>query len=233
MEIKEILFDFNGTMLFDSALQENVWKKFLRNKIGREITNEEIHKYIHGGNNKTVLSYFFNRVLSDREVEELGEEKESMYRDMCLKDTEMFKLAKVLPDFLDKLKEAGIPITIATGAPLSNVKFYFEHLNLGKWFDINKVVYTDGSFKGKPEPDIFLKAAKNINLDIENCAVFEDAILGIEAAKRANAAKIIAVSSINWWSFLCYKRFYGNINRGFVNKNLITKLCIETNEKMF
>ena len=46
MKIKEILFDFNGTMLFDSALQENVWKKFLRNKIGREITNEEIHKYI-------------------------------------------------------------------------------------------------------------------------------------------------------------------------------------------
>ena len=195
MKIKGILFDFNGTMLFDSALQEDIWKKFLRSKIGREITNEEIHKYIHGGNNKTVLSYFFNRVLSDREVEELGEEKESMYRDMCLKDTEMFKLAKVLPDFLDKLKEARIPITIATGAPISNVKFYFKHLNLGKWFDINKVVYTDGSFKGKPEPDIFLKAAKNINVDIENCAVFEDAILGIEAAKRANAAKIIAVSS--------------------------------------
>lgn len=72
-----------------------------------------------------------------------------MYRNMCLKDMEMFKLAKGLPDFLDKLKEAGILITIATGAPLSNVKFYFEHLNLGKWFDINKIVYTDGSFKGK------------------------------------------------------------------------------------
>ena len=194
-KIKGILFDFNGTILFDSALQEDVWKKFLRNKIGREITNEEIYKYIHGGNNKTVLSYFFNRVLSDGEVEELGEEKESMYRDMCLKDKKMFKLVKGLPEFLDKLKEARIPITIATGAPISNVKFYFEHLNLGKWFDINKVVYTDGSFKGKPEPDIFLKAAKNINVDIENCAVFEDAILGIEAAKRANAAKIIAVSS--------------------------------------
>lgn len=182
-------------MLFDSALQEDVWKKFLRSKIGREITNEEIHKYIHGGNNKTVLSYFFNRDFSDGEVEELGEEKESMYRDMCLKDTEIFKLAKGLPEFLDKLKEAGILITIATGVPLSNVKFYFEHLNLGKWFDINKVVYTDGSFKGKPEPDIFLKAAKNINVNIEDCAVFEDAILGIEATKRVNAAKIIAISS--------------------------------------
>jgi len=195
MKIKGILFDFNGTMLFDSALQEDVWKKFLRSKIGREITNEEIHKYIHGGNNKTVLSHFFDRDFSNEETEELGEEKEGMYRDMCLKDEKMFKLVKGLPEFLDKLKEANIPVTIATGAPISNVKFYFEHLDLGKWFDINKVVYTDGSFKGKPEPDIFLKAAKNIDVDIEDCAVFEDAILGIEAAKKANAAKIIVVSS--------------------------------------
>ena len=129
MKIKGILFDFNGTMLFDSALQEDIWKKFLRSKIGREITNEEIHKYIHGGNNKTVLSYFFNKDFSNEEVQKLGEEKESMYRDMCLKDEKMFKLVKGLPEFLNKLKEAGIPITIATGAPIRNVKFYFEHLN--------------------------------------------------------------------------------------------------------
>ena len=58
MKIKGILFDFNGTMLFDSALQEDVWKKFLRGKIGREITNEEIHKYIRGGNNKTDFHTF-------------------------------------------------------------------------------------------------------------------------------------------------------------------------------
>ncbi len=195
MKIKGVLFDFNGTMLFDSELQEDVWRKFLKNKINRKISNEEIHKYIHGGNNKTVLSHFFDRDFSNEEVEKLGEEKEGMYRDMCLKDEKMFKLVKGLPEFLDKLKEANIPVTIATGAPISNVKFYFEHLDLGKWFDINKVVYTDGSFKGKPEPDIFLKAAKNIDVDIEDCAVFEDAILGIEAAKKANAAKIIVVSS--------------------------------------
>ena len=142
--------------------------------------------------------------MSDGEVEELGEEKESMYRNMYLKDKKMFKLVKGLPEFLDKLKEEKIPITIVTGAPISNVKFYFEHLNLSKWFDINKVVYTDGSFKGKPEPDIFLKAVKNINVDIKNCAVFEDAILGIEVAKRENASKIIAVSStLDFWTCRC------------------------------
>ena len=95
-----------------------------------------------------------------KKFKKLGEEKESMYRNMCLKDEKMFKLVKGLSEFLDKLKEAGIPITIATGAPVSNVKFYFEHLNLGKWFDINKVVYTDGSFKGKPEPDIFFESCQ-------------------------------------------------------------------------
>lgn len=97
---------------------------------------------------KLYFHIFFNIVFSDGDFGELGEEKESMYRDVYLKNKKMFKLVKGLPEFLDKLKESGIPVTIATGAPLSDVKFYFEYLDLEKWFDINKVVYTDGSFKG-------------------------------------------------------------------------------------
>lgn len=195
MKIKGVLFDFNGTMIFDSELQEKAWENFLRNKLNRDISNEEIAGHIHGGNNKDVLTYFFNRNFSDEEIEKLGEEKESSYRNMCLEDKENFKLAKGLPEFLDKLKENKIQITIATGAPLKNVEFYFNNLNLDNWFDINKIVYTDGSFKGKPEPDIFLKAAERINVDIKDCAIFEDAILGLKAAEKADAGKIIAISS--------------------------------------
>ena len=46
MKIKGILFDFNGTMLFDSALQGDVWKKFLRSKIGREIIKLYFHTFL-------------------------------------------------------------------------------------------------------------------------------------------------------------------------------------------
>ena len=196
MKIKGILFDFNGTMLFDSELQEKAWKVFIKNKLNKEISNEEIAEHIHGGNNKDVLTYFFNRNFSNEEVEKLEEEKESLYRNMCLVDKENLRLVKGLPELLDKLKENKIPITIATGAPLKNVEFYFEHLNLDKWFDMSKVVYTDGSFKGKPEPDVFLKAAEKINMNIEECAIFEDAVLGLKAAEKASAGKIFVISSI-------------------------------------
>lgn len=195
MKIKGVLFDFNGTMIFDSRLQEKVWKIFLEEKLNREFSDEEISYQIHGGNNKDVLEHFFERRLSDEEVEKLGEEKESMYRTLCLENKEIFRLVKGLPEFLDELKGNNISVTIATGAPLSNVEFYFKYLGLNKWFDIDKVVYTDGSFKGKPSPDIFLKAAERINVDIKECAVFEDAALGLEAAEKADAGKIFAISS--------------------------------------
>ncbi len=195
MKIKGILFDFNGTMLFDSELQEKAWEGFLRSKLNKDISNEEIAEHIHGGNNKDVLTYFFNRNFSNEEIEKLEEEKESLYRNMCLEDKDNLKLVKGLPELLDKLKENQIPITIATGAPLKNVEFYFEHLNLNKWFDMSKVVYTDGSFNGKPEPDVFLRAAEKINVNIEECAIFEDAVLGLKAAEKANARKIFVISS--------------------------------------
>lgn len=69
-----------------------------------------------------------------------------------------------------------------------------ENLNLNKWFDLNKIVFDDGSILGKPEPDIYLKAAAKIGIKAEKCIVVEDAISGIESAYRANIGKIIAIA---------------------------------------
>lgn len=69
-----------------------------------------------------------------------------------------------------------------------------ENLNLNKWFDLNKIVFDDGSILGKPEPDIYLKAATKIGIKAEKCIVVEDAISGIESAYRANIGKIIAIA---------------------------------------
>ena len=139
---------------------------------------------------------FFNTVFSKEEVFELGEEKEKYYRELCLKDREKFTLAKGLEDFLDYLKEKSCPINIATASGLNNINFFFEQFKLERWFERNKIVYFDGTFKGKPEPDIYLIAAKNLDINIKDCVVFEDAKSGIESAYRAGAGKIIAVESM-------------------------------------
>lgn len=136
-----------------------------------------------------------NIECSPEEALKIGEEKEVIYRKMCL-ESPNFKLAVGLVDFLDYLKEKGIDRNIATASAFPNVKFFFDHLDLDNWFDINNVAYNDGIIPEKPDPSIFLLAAKNINVDIQDSIIFEDSYSGIEAAKRAGAKKIVVVDSM-------------------------------------
>lgn len=190
-----VLFDFNGTMFFDEKFQEVSWRRFLQEKTGREISDQEFQEYVHGRNADVTLPYFLKCSFSREEIEVLEEEKEVIYRQLCL-ESPAFKLAEGLIDFLDELAARKIPMTIATASGLNNVKFFFKYLNLDKWFDFDKVVYNDGTVPGKPEPDLYLKAARRLGVDIKDCVVFEDSSSGIEAAKRAHAKQIVKVASM-------------------------------------
>ncbi len=96
---------------------------------------------------------------------------------------------------LDLLKAGGIPRAIATASGLDNVKFYIRHLALDKWFKKSNIVYDDGSFPGKPAPDIYLKAAGKLALAPSDCVVIEDSYAGLVSARRAGIGKIVAVES--------------------------------------
>lgn len=188
-----IIFDFNGTMFFDSDKHEKAWTIFIENLIGKKPTSFELKKYMHGRNTNSTISYFLDRELTEKEKREMPEKKEKIYRDLCLKDLENFKLAPGLVELLDYLKNENYPINIATASNIVNLKFYFKHFHLDNWFDFNKVVYDDGTVPGKPDPTLFIRACQNINLDPKNCIIVEDALSGLEAAHRAKAGKIIAL----------------------------------------
>ena len=191
--MKGIIFDFNGTLFWDSEIQENAWKTFGTKLSGRNITDEEFNTYFHGRTNKDTLEYLTERVLTDKEVNELAQQKESIYRDLCKSDLNKFKLAPGVERYLNYLKENNIPFTIATASEINNVNFFIKEFQLDKWFDISKIVYDDGTFRGKPEPDIYLKASEDLNIQPDNCIVFEDASSGIKSAKSAGVKEIIAV----------------------------------------
>ena len=97
---------------------------------------------------------------------------------------------------MDFLKENDIPRTIATMSGWENVEFYIEEFNLERWFDLDKIVYANGKIPGKPAPDIYQIAAKNLGLKPEECIVVEDAVSGIDSAKNAGIGKIIAIASM-------------------------------------
>ena len=191
-----IIFDFNGTMFFDSQENEQAWRQFIRNSANREITDQEFLHQIHGRPNQAALEYFFNRPLAPSEVAELSEGKETIYRQLCLENTNRFHLVEGLTELLDHLVDQQIPCAMCTAAGKVNIDFYIHHFDLHRWFDPTKIIYDDGTFPGKPNPAIYLKTAKVLSIEPKNCIVIEDSLSGIEAAKKANIGRIIGISPL-------------------------------------
>ena len=129
------------------------------------------------------------------------------HRERCLQEPENFELAPGAIELLDYLKENNIPRTIATMSEWDNVEFYIKNFHLEKWFDIDKIVYSDGTIPGKPAPDIFLIASQKLGLEPKECVVIEDAIAGINSAKSAGIGKIVAIASLEPIEF--YKNMDG------------------------
>ena len=194
--MKGIIFDFNGTLYWDSQLHYDAWKEFSAILRGTPFSNEEMRDKMFGHTNEDIIEYAIGHKPSKEMVEKYAKEKESLYRKRCLLDRESFKLAPGAVEFLDFLKEHNIPRTIATMSEWDNVEFYIKEFELARWFDLDKIVYSDGTIPGKPAPDIFLIAAKNLGLDPKDCVVVEDAIAGINSAKSAGIGKIIAIDSL-------------------------------------
>ncbi len=193
---KGIIFDFNGTLFFDSEKHLEAWREFSKRVRDHAFTDEEMRDYMFGRTNEDILAYLLGRKPEPELVGQLAQEKEAVYREMCRKDKENTVLAPGAVEFLDYLKENNIPTTIATMSEKNNVDFFIEEFNLAKWFELDKIVFDDGNIKGKPAPDIYLKAAKNLGLKPEECIVVEDAVSGIEAARAAGIGKIIAIASM-------------------------------------
>ena len=191
MTFKAAIFDFNGTLFWDTAFHDEAFDIFL-GKRGMHMTPDEKRAKIHGKGNPDIMRTIFGDQLTDTEVNDLTQEKEQIYRDLCVND---LQLAAGAEDLFNFLTENKVPFTIATSAGIENVAFYFEHMNLTRWFDFDKVAYNDGTLRGKPAPDVFLAAAKKLNLAPLETIIFEDSVPGIIAAETAGAGGVYIVNS--------------------------------------
>lgn len=188
-----VIFDFNGTLFNDSDKQERAWQQFSEKEFNRSITEKEFFNYIHGRNNDFIMEYLSERPLTESQISNLVEKKESIYRQLCKNDKFHFHLASGAGRLLDELKSRQIPRTIATASRKTNVDFYITSFNLKKWFDLDKIIYDDGTIPGKPNPDFYIRASQAINIPAQNCIVVEDAVSGIVSAHNAGIGKVIAI----------------------------------------
>jgi len=187
-----VIFDFNGTLFWDSEYQESSWDEYLKTH-NIKLTKSQKKEYIHGRNGKDTFEILFNRKLNDLEVHQLVEEKEILYREECLKHK--MELAPGAKSLLEYLKNKEIPIAIATASGKTNIDFFIEKFNLLAYFELDHIIYNDGSTKGKPNPDLFEKAIQRLGIKKENSIIFEDSYSGIQAAINCKVSTVIIVKS--------------------------------------
>ena len=110
---------------------------------------------------------------------------------------------------------------IALGSASKNAKPILEKVNLLKKF--KAIVDGNDVVKGKPNPEVFIKAARALQMDPENCIVFEDALAGIQAANKANMISIgIGDKNVLYEADFIFKDFT-EISEAFINKLIATK----------
>ena len=192
-ELKGILFDFNGTLFFDSDLHMEAFRQVFP-LYGLPVpTDDFMADRCFGRTNETIFKENINPNATKADIDEFELRKESVYHKLCLDLPERFRLVDGAEELLDELKARGIPFCLATGSNLLNLNFYIKHMKLDRWFTSENTVYDDGTYPGKPAPDIYRLAAGKLSLDPSDCLVFEDGTSGIISARRAGAGAVIGV----------------------------------------
>ncbi len=186
-KIKAIIFDLDGVIVDTAVFHYKAWKK-LANKMSFDLTEEQ-NEQLKGISRMESLDILLEigrkDSISDDEKQRLANNKNEWYRENILKMTPKDILPGV-KQFLEELKQAHYKIAI--GSSSKNAGTILKRIGMNNFFD----AVVDGTKinKSKPNPEVFLKGAQELNIPPGQCVVFEDAESGIEAAKNAGMKTI-------------------------------------------
>ncbi|MGM0432160.1 MAG: HAD family hydrolase [Spirochaetota bacterium] len=190
-DYRGIVFDFNGTLVWDNPYHEEAWIRFAHT-CGCPIDPASYYQDIHGNTTEQIFKKLLGHQVDPEMISRLSKEKEHMYREICLEHAADYVLAPGAVPLLTELKQLGVPMTIATASELDNLQFFIEYFQLERWFETDKIVYDDGTVPNKPQPDIYELAASKLGIQPEEMVVVEDSRTGIQAAQAAGCRYVIA-----------------------------------------
>lgn len=185
------IFDMDGVLTDNMKYHAESWVELFRD-FGLE--GLDARRYLvetAGMKGLDVLRYFLDPQISAGEADRLTELKDFLYRVMY---RDRIKPMRGLDEFLRDSEKRGIRLGIGTGAGPANIKYVLGLLGLEKTF--GTVVSAYDVERGKPHPDIFLRAAGLLDADPASCIVFEDALPGVEAARSAGM-QCVAITTTN------------------------------------
>jgi HAD superfamily hydrolase (TIGR01509 family) len=174
MKYKCIIFDCDGVLVDSEAISAKIFQEMAA-ELGFNVDFETVLEQITGTSMKENLKFFSENISG-----ELPEDFETEFRKRSFK---AFKTdLKPIKGIHDLLKKIKIPVGVASSGPVEKIKLNLTTTNLIDYFDNNLFsCYEIGSWK--PEPEIYLQAAKIMGFKPDECAVVEDSIVGVQAAK--------------------------------------------------
>ncbi len=181
---RAVLWDLDGTLVDSAKEHWESWQRALE-AAGASVTYEQFRRTF-GMRNDAILSHWLGPAITAADIQRIGDAKEVIYRDLVARGG-----LTPLPgarDWVTRLSERGWRQAVASSAPRANVEVVVRALGLGPSF--SALVAGDDVTHGKPEPEIFLKAAARLHVPTARCVVVEDSPAGVEAARRAGMRSI-------------------------------------------
>ena len=187
--IKAVIFDLDGVIVeSENAHIEAEKQTFL--KYGVKISADELHEYT-GTTAKVMFTELIRKYKLDVTFEEIFHEKEDVFFELLEKNAEP---TRGIITLLRKLKSERIKLAIGSSSTKKQIKYVLKKLGITRLFD--SAVGAEDIAHSKPDAEIFLKAAAELNVNPSECLVIEDSKLGVEAAKRAHM-KCIGYRNLN------------------------------------
>ena len=191
---KPVLFDYNGTLFFDSDINEIAWRQTINELSDNTIDFDNVYKKYKSVRNHIFIQKVFEMMGKDADEEQIEywvKRKETNYYQPYCRKLQRNSLSPGCEELLNYLLEKGNPINLCTASIIENVDFYFEYLKLDKWFDKNVIAYDDGTFFDKTE--MYKAAAERIGTTIDKCIVIEDSAKSIKEAIKAGCRCVVAI----------------------------------------
>lgn len=184
------IFDWDGVIIDSSPHHEESWER-LAAEAGRTLPSGHFKKGF-GMKNEVIIPQVLGWTQDVDRIQEYSLRKEELYREIVVE----WGIAPLpgVATLLKQIQQHGIPCAIGSSTHRLNVETGLKLLGFGEFFAA--IVTAEDVSQGKPDPEVFLTAAARIHRHPTKCVVFEDAVVGIEAARRGGM-RAIAVATTN------------------------------------
>jgi HAD superfamily hydrolase (TIGR01509 family) len=178
------IFDMDGVLIDSGAHHRHAWRALLA-ELGAEPAHPEHWRLTIGRPSEEAMPLLLGRRLSGAEARRLARRKRDLYLERAQAGMEPVPGVR---QFLESLEGLGIPRAVGTSASRWDAERLLDDLGLLRYFDV--VVTADDVLLGKPDPEVWTQAARRLRAAAAACVVFEDALVGVQAAQSAGMRAI-------------------------------------------